>query len=186
MTLAGFVLKKQSGRVAWSIAVRRIAIMLVGLVVAGTAAGEDAKPVSRFAVQPSDDGFVRLDTRTGTVSHCGRRNGVWFCEKLVEDQTAIEQEIDALRSRIDALSKQVETLATRVPAANAPPAQDQTAIEREIDTLRARIDTLSKQLEALATRPPASPPAIESPGFVTKLMHRLYALVRRIKGEAGS
>jgi cell division protein FtsB len=186
MTLAGYVLKKHLGRVDWSIAVRRIAIMLIGLVVAGTAVGEDAKPVSRFAVQPSDDGFVRLDTRTGTVSHCGRRNGVWFCEKLVEDQTALEQEIDALRARIDTLSRQIETLATRVPAANAPPAQDQTATEHEIDGLRARMDTLSKQVETLAARPAASPPAVESPGFVTKLMHRLYALVRRIKGEAGS
>ena len=165
---------------------RRIAIMLVGLLVAGTAMGEDVKPVSRFAVQPSDDGFVRLDTRTGTVSHCGRRNGVWFCEKLVEDQTALEQEIDALRARIDTLSKQIETLATRVPAASASAEQDQTAIKQEIDALRARMDALSKQVEALATRPPSSPPAIESPGFVTKLMHRLYALVRRIKGEAGS
>jgi hypothetical protein len=129
---------------------RRIAIMLVGLIVAGTAAGDD-KPLNRFAVQPSDDGFIRLDTQTGAVSHCGRRKGVWFCEKLVEDQTAIEAEIDALRTRIDALSTEVEALAKRPPAA---------------------IET------------PAPPP--EKPGFVTKAFHRLYALVRRMKGEAGS
>ena len=169
---------------------RRIAIMLVGLLVAGTAMGEDVKPVSRFAVQPSDDGFVRLDTRTGTVSHCGRRNGVWFCEKLVEDQTALEQEIDALRGRIDTLSKQMEALASRAPAASAPRAQDQAAVKQEIDALRARMDTLTKQVAMLATRPPAitTPPgqAVESPGFVSKVMRRLYVLVRRMKGESGS
>ena len=169
---------------------RGIAIMLVGLVVAGTAVGEDAKPVGRFAVQPSDDGFVRLDTRTGTVSHCGRRDGVWFCEKLVEDQTALEQEIDALRGRIDTLSKQMEALASRAPAASAPRAQDQAAVKQEIDALRARMDTLTKQVAMLATRPPAitTPPgqAVESPGFVSKVMHRLYVLVRRMKGESGS
>jgi hypothetical protein len=129
---------------------RRIAVMLVGLIVAGTAAGDD-KPSNRYAVQPSDDGFIRLDTQTGTVSHCGRREGVWFCEKLVEDQTAIEAEIDALRARVDVLSKEVEALVKRPPAVIETPA----------------------------------PPA-EKPGFVTKAFHRLYALVRRMKGEAGS
>jgi hypothetical protein len=135
---------------SWSIAMRRIAIMLIGLIIAGAAAGDDAKPANRFAVQPSDDGFIRLDTQTGTVSHCGRRNGVWFCEKLVEDQTAIGQEIDALRARVDALAKQVEALATRA-ATTPPPAQ-----------------------------------VVASPDFLTKVIHRLYALVRRMKGEAGS
>ncbi len=132
---------------------RRIAIMLVGLTVAGAAVGEDAKPLNRFAVQPSEDGFIRLDTKTGAVSHCGRRKGVWFCEKLVEDQTAIEAEIDALRGRIDALAKEVAALAAR-PAVTAPP--------------------------------PPPPPVVENSDFLTKAIHRLYALVRRMKGEAGS
>ena len=81
------------------------------------------KPGNRYAVQPSDDGFIRLDTQTGAVSHCGRRQGVWFCEKLVEDQTALEKQIEALTARVDALSKEVEALAARPPAASPPSAQ---------------------------------------------------------------
>jgi hypothetical protein len=102
---------------------RRIAIMLFGLVLAGTAAGDETKPDSRYAVQPSDDGFIRLDTQTGAVSHCGRREGVWFCEKLVEDQTALERQIDALTARVDALSKEVDALASRPLGASPAPAQ---------------------------------------------------------------
>ena len=64
------------------------------------AAADELKPANRFAVQPSDDGFIRLDTQTGAVSHCGRRAGVWFCEKLVEDQTALEKRIDAVFAAI--------------------------------------------------------------------------------------
>ena len=100
---------------------RRIALLLVGVALAGTAAGDELKPGSRFAVQPSDDGFIRLDTRTGAVSHCGRRQGVWFCEKLVEDQTALEKRIDDLTARVDALSKEIDALAAH--SAAAPPAQ---------------------------------------------------------------
>src|SRR5882757_10645810 len=81
-------------------AMRRSALILAGVVLAGTAAGDEMKPASRYAVQPSDDGFIRLDTQTGAVSHCGRRAGVWFCEKLVEDQTALEKRIDELAAQV--------------------------------------------------------------------------------------
>jgi hypothetical protein len=100
---------------------RRIALLFVGVVLAGTAAADELKPGNRFAVQPSDDGFIRLDTQTGAVSHCGRRAGVWFCEKLVEDQTALEKRIDELTARVDALSKTVDALVAR--SAAAPPTQ---------------------------------------------------------------
>src|SRR5438270_5603542 len=96
-------------------AMRRTMLLFAGLFLAGTAASQEAKPGNRYAVQPSDDGFIRLDTQTGAVSHCGRRQGVWFCEKLVEDQSALEQRIDALTARVDALSKEVEALAARPP-----------------------------------------------------------------------
>ena len=100
---------------------RRSAVILAALALTGTAAGDEAKPGGRYAVQPSDDGFIRLDTQTGAVSHCGRREGVWFCEKLVEDQTALERRIDELAARLDALSKEVAALAARPPAVAAPP-----------------------------------------------------------------
>jgi outer membrane murein-binding lipoprotein Lpp len=96
---------------------RRSAVILAGLVLAGAAAGDDSKPGGRYAVQPSDDGFIRLDTQTGTVSHCGRHEGVWFCEKLTEDRTALEQRIDELAAKVADLSRQVETLAARLPRA---------------------------------------------------------------------
>jgi len=103
---------------------RRIALLFATVVVlAGTAAGDELKPGNRFAVQPSDDGFIRLDTQTGAVSHCGRHAGVWFCEKLVEDPTALEKRIDELTARVDALSKSVDALAAHSAAASSPPAQ---------------------------------------------------------------
>src|SRR4051794_32698283 len=83
-------------------AMRRSAVILAALVLTGTAAGDEVKPGGRYAVQPSADGFIRLDTETGAVSHCGRREGVWFCEKLVEDQTALERRIAELATRLDA------------------------------------------------------------------------------------
>jgi hypothetical protein len=131
---------------------RRTAVILAALVLTGTAAGDEIKPGGRYAVQPSDDGFIRLDTETGAVSHCGRREGVWFCEKLVEDRTALERRIDALAARLDALTRAVAGLAARPPAVAAP----------------------------------APAPVVERSDFTTRLMHRFYALIRRMKGADGT
>ena len=100
---------------------RRSAVILAALVLTSSAAGDEVKPGGRYAVQPSDDGFIRLDTQTGAVSHCGRREGVWFCEKLVEDKTALEKRIEELATRLDTLAKAVTALAVRPPASAEPP-----------------------------------------------------------------
>ena len=102
---------------------RRSAVIFAALALTGTAAGDETNRGGRYAVQPSDDGFVRLDTQTGAVSHCSRRAGVWFCEKLVEDQTALEKRIEELAARLDALSKKVDALARPPAVAEPPPAQ---------------------------------------------------------------
>ena len=92
------------------------------------AAADDRARAGRYAVQPSADGFIRLDTETGAVSHCGRREGVWFCEKLVEDQTALKSGIDAL-SAAARRTREAAARCARPPApARAPPA-DQSGRE---------------------------------------------------------
>jgi hypothetical protein len=131
---------------------RSSAVILAGLVLTGTAVGDEIKPGGRYAVQPSDDGFVRLDTQTGAVSHCGRREGVWFCDKLVEDQTALEKRVEELAARLDVLAGKVDALAA------GPPAVAQ----------------------------PAPAPVVERTDFTTRLMHRFYALIRRMKGGDGT
>jgi len=100
---------------------RRSAVIFAALALTGTAAGDETNRGGRYAVQPSDDGFVRLDTQTGAVSHCGRRDGVWFCEKLIEDQTALDRRIAEIAARLDALTKAVAGLAARPPAVAEPP-----------------------------------------------------------------
>jgi hypothetical protein len=135
---------------------RVIVIAVAGLIAAAPAApGQDAP--GRFALQPSADGFIRLDTRTGAASHCGRREGVWRCEPFAEESAAIEARLARLEAEIAALKAAVAALAARLDAAT-PPAPEGAAPTA------------------------AGPRAADTPGFSERLMQRFFALVREMKG----
>lgn len=69
----------------------------------------------RYAMSKTDDGFLRLDTRTGMVSVCRRKATDWVCESVADERammereiTRLEQENGELRERIARLEKPAE------------------------------------------------------------------------------
>jgi hypothetical protein len=128
----------------------RIAILAALGLVAWPALAEE--PAGRYSVLPSSDGFIRVDTATGAVSHCGKREGAWYCDVLIEDRGLIERRLDALTGQVAALSEQIAALATRI--AEAKPA---------------------------AVAPVPTPAARAPQGFTDTLMHKLFVLVRGLK-----
>ena len=44
-----------------------------------------------------EDGFLRLDQRTGKVSLCSRRNLGWACHPIADERAALEEEIARLQ-----------------------------------------------------------------------------------------
>lgn len=102
----------------------RLLTITAGLILVSAAVGlaQDIAP-GRFAIEPSVDGFIRLDTETGAVSHCYRENDVWRCDVLAQDRSAladIADEVRALNEKLDALADRVDALEADRQAA-APP-----------------------------------------------------------------
>jgi hypothetical protein len=62
---------------------------------------------SRFSFFRADDGYLRLDGRTGQVSLCMRRPAGWLCQALPEERAALEAEIARLQGDNAALKKEV-------------------------------------------------------------------------------
>ena len=54
--------------------------------------------------------FLRLDTQTGAISICQRKDGRWACEAVPDDRRALETEIDRLATENSELKGAVRRL----------------------------------------------------------------------------
>ena len=68
----------------------------------------------RYTMKDIEDGMLRLDTQTGAVSYCRKKEDEWVCETADDDQSALNDEITRLlrknlelQNRIDELEKKV-------------------------------------------------------------------------------
>jgi hypothetical protein len=102
---------------------------LLALIVAGSALGapaalaQTAPPEnddSRFTFHRADDGYLRLDGRTGQVSLCNRRPAGWLCQTLPDDRIALEAEIARLQSDNAALKKELLSRNLPLPGSVKP------------------------------------------------------------------
>ncbi len=101
-----------------------------------TATGAEIRPpvsvegeVGRFTFSPVMDGLMRLDSRTGQISHCRRRGPAWSCQMVADDRAAYEAEIARLSGKVAALEVELARRAaaeTQKPGAEpAPPVPPQ-------------------------------------------------------------
>ena len=67
----------------------------------------------RYTLQPSGDGMVRLDTRTGSVANCSNSAAGWACYAVPDERAALDAEIGRLQAENTKLKEQ---LASREPA----------------------------------------------------------------------
>jgi hypothetical protein len=67
----------------------------------------------RFSFHRADEGFLRLDTRSGQVSFCARKPVGWACHPVPDERTALEGEIARLQTDNGLLKK--ELLARNLP-----------------------------------------------------------------------
>ena len=92
-----------------------------------TATGAEIRPpvpvegeIGRFTFSSVVDGLMRLDSRTGQVSHCRRRGPSWSCETVADDRAAYEAEIARLAGKVAALEAGAQPVPP-VPPQSVPP-----------------------------------------------------------------
>src|SRR3954465_11448492 len=61
----------------------------------------------RFSFHKVDEGFLRLDTRSGQVSLCNHKSLGWACETIPDERLALENEIARLQNGNAALKKEL-------------------------------------------------------------------------------
>ena len=94
------------------LAVGALALCLGGI---GAAAADPAPSAGngRYALSPTADGVLRLDTRTGVVSTCSDGGHGWACYAAPDERKAMDDEIGRLQAENEKLKAE---LAARRPA----------------------------------------------------------------------
>jgi hypothetical protein len=100
-----------SQRSSLSIAAATLAIGLGGASAAVAQAAPEAEN-GRYALSPTSDGVLRLDTRTGAVSTCSNSGMGWACYAVPDERAALDAEIGRLQADNEKLKAQ---LAAREP-----------------------------------------------------------------------
>lgn len=95
----------------------RIALpAVVALALAGSATWAQTPPDSddaRYSFSRVDDGYLRLDGRTGQVSICTRRSAGWACQVVPDERGTLEAEIARLQGENATLKR--ELIARNLP-----------------------------------------------------------------------
>lgn len=88
--------------------------ILTGFAAPALAQSKPDTENGRYTLAPITDGFVRLDTRSGVVSHCMDKGSGWACYALPDERAAFDQEIGRLQQENEKLKT---ALAAREPPA---------------------------------------------------------------------
>lgn len=76
-----------------------IAASLAGL----TASAAYGQTDERYTLERSGEGFVRMDTRTGSVSYCEEASSQMVCRTAADERMAYQDRLDELEERVAAL-----------------------------------------------------------------------------------
>ena len=100
------------------------ASVLAGLLLAAPAARTQGMSPenedNRYSFNRADDGYLRLDGRTGQVSFCSRRPVGWACQMVPDERAALDAEIGRLQGDNALLKKELLSRNLPLPGAVKP------------------------------------------------------------------
>src|SRR4030088_2596800 len=114
-------------------------ILACCLAGAGPAPGGGAPATEngRYALSPTGDGVLRLDTRTGAISTCNNSGAGWACYAVPDERAAMDTEIGRLKPDIVRLQADNERLKAQL-------AEREPTVPGKIEEPLPKSDSLKK------------------------------------------
>jgi hypothetical protein len=107
----------------------------------------------RYSFNRIDEGYLRLDGRTGQVSICTRKVVGWACQLVPDERAALEAEIARVQGENAVLKKELLAHDLPLPGAVAPPSSPkpeepapQASGQTELNKLIAMMDKVWRRL----------------------------------------
>jgi hypothetical protein len=102
---------------------RLVAPIILALAVSAAGAGaEEAE--SRFTLEKTPDGYVRMDNRTGEMSICSTRDGQLLCRLAADERDAWQDEIGRLTRRLEEVERRLGEI-DKAAATPSLPSEDE-------------------------------------------------------------
>jgi hypothetical protein len=119
----------------------------------------------RYTFSPVADGTLRLDTRTGQVSLCARKDAGWSCAAVPDERTALENEIARLQRENGLLKKDMvarglplPNTVTGLPASPSDQRELQLKVplpsDAEIDRVMSAFEKMWRRLVDMVQKTP--------------------------------
>ena len=147
---------------------RRMSLTVLALVAFASIARAQPAPDSengRYTFSQVPDGALRLDTRTGQVSLCARKDAGWACNTVPDERTALENEIARLQRENGTLKKDMLARGLPLPGGVASvPADQQRELnlkvplpsDAEIDRVMSAFEKMWRRLIEMVQKTPNS------------------------------
>jgi hypothetical protein len=127
------------------------------MLLTGRAHAQSAPPDAddnRFSYNRVEDGYVRLDMRTGQVSLCKRRGAAWSCQLAPDDRIAFENEMARLQAENALLKKTLldrglslpQGVKPEPPGVNAPDPNLKLPNDADVDRMMSFIEKIWRRL----------------------------------------
>lgn len=94
-------------------------IVIACLTAAGLPAAGAQEQGSRFALSPTSDGYLLLDSASGAVSECKRDSAGYQCRLVPDERRALQDEIDRLSGENRDLRERLGRQAEAAPESGA-------------------------------------------------------------------
>lgn len=112
-----------------------------------------AEEVGRFVLRDVPGGFLRLDSRTGAVSHCAQQDdGKWKCSPLSGDDGQLRATIERLQGENRSLQDKIRRLEARISQLQGKEKRKSVPSEEEFDRALGFLDRLLERFLAFARK----------------------------------
>lgn len=104
---------------------------------------------SRYVLEKTDSGFVRMDTVTGAMSSCEMDGKQMICRLAADERHAFQDAMDELHERVDALEAKVDALSGGAmrPGAGLPNDEEMEETFSFMEKFFRRFMGIAKDLE---------------------------------------
>jgi hypothetical protein len=137
------------------------------------------RPSARYGFSRVDDGFLRLDRKSGKVSYCTAHTQGWSCESVPENRASLEKQIDTLRDQVTAAQSEVAALKREIAELRKPPTPPHPVPPQTVPPSPKAGDSTG----SVTLRLPSHEDLVRARGFLAATWHQLVEMIEAMQKD---